>query len=53
MKMGPLILGASGRVGRMLHQLWRQGALDFGGVPLWQYRKAIYGAEAAQVGART
>lgn len=35
---GPLILGASSRVGRMLHRLWTQGGLDFGGTPLWQYR---------------
>ncbi|MBB5723611.1 nucleoside-diphosphate-sugar epimerase [Loktanella ponticola] len=39
MTTGPLILGASSRVGRMLHRLWVQGALDFGGVPVWQYRK--------------
>lgn len=38
MTTGPLILGASSRVGRMLHHLWAQGVLDFGGVPLWQYR---------------
>jgi len=38
MMSGPLILGASSRVGRMLHRLWQQGALDFGGTPLWQYR---------------
>ena len=38
MSAGPLILGASSRVGRMLHRLWAQGVLDFGGVPLWQYR---------------
>lgn len=35
---GPLILGASSRVGRMLHHLWAKGALDFGGDPVWQYR---------------
>ena len=35
---GPLVLGASSRVGQMLHRLWAQGALDFGGVPVWQYR---------------
>jgi nucleoside-diphosphate-sugar epimerase len=23
----------------MLHQLWAQGRLDFGGVPVWQYRR--------------
>lgn len=39
MSTGPLILGASGRVGRMLHHLWVQGLLDFGGQPLWQYRR--------------
>lgn len=38
MTTGPLILGASSRVGRMLHHLWAQGALDFGGQPVWQYR---------------
>jgi nucleoside-diphosphate-sugar epimerase len=38
MTTGPLVLGASSRVGQMLHRLWAQGALDFGGVPVWQYR---------------
>jgi nucleoside-diphosphate-sugar epimerase len=35
---GPLILGASSRVGQMLHHLWASGVLDFGDDPLWQYR---------------
>ncbi len=35
---GPLIMGASGQIGRMLHQLWRRGDLDFGAEPIWQVR---------------
>lgn len=40
---GPLILGASGQIGQMLYQLWDQGALDFGGDPVWQYRRPVQG----------
>lgn len=36
---GPLILGASSRVGRMMRHLWQAGLLDFQGAPLWQYRQ--------------
>ena len=43
MTTGPLVLGASSRVGQMLHQLWAQGVLDFGGVPVWQYRTEASG----------
>lgn len=39
MMTGPLILGASSRVGQMLHHLWAAGVLDFGDDPLWQYRR--------------
>lgn len=35
---GPLILGASGQIGRMLYRLWVAGVLDFGAPPLWQLR---------------
>lgn len=35
---GPLILGASGQIGRALHRLWRDGHLVFDGTPVWQVR---------------
>lgn len=41
MTSGPVILGASGRVGRMLCRLWQAGVLDFGGTPLWQFRGPV------------
>lgn len=42
-----MILGASGRVGRMLYQLWERGALDFGTPPLWQVRRPVQGLKQA------
>ena len=44
---GPVILGASGRIGRMLCQLWRAGRLDFEDVPVWQFRQTM--TEAVQM----
>lgn len=38
-----VILGASGRIGRMLYHLWDSGALDFGAAPLWQHRRPAEG----------
>ena len=35
---GPLILGASGQIGRALYRLWQDGHLIFDGDPLWQIR---------------
>lgn len=35
---GLLVLGASSRVGRLLYNLWRQGALHFSDRPIWQFR---------------
>ena len=49
MMSGPLILGASSRVGGMLHQLWTQGVLDFGGMPVWQYRSDGPGQAAHKI----
>lgn len=49
MTTGPLILGASSRVGRMLHRLWAQGLLDFGGTPVWQYRSNQPGQAAEKI----
>lgn len=40
---GPLILGASGQIGRMFYALWDAGVLDFGGAPVWQRRHAVPG----------
>ncbi len=41
---GPLIMGASGQVGRMLYHLWEVRALDFGAKPpVWQVRREASG----------
>lgn len=38
---GPLIMGANGQIGRMLHHLWSQGVLDFRADPVWQIRGGV------------
>lgn len=45
MREGPVILGASGRVGRMLHRLWLDGVLAFDHPPVWQVRNPAQATE--------
>ena len=44
-----VILGASGRIGRMLYRLWQTGALDLGEAPLWQVRRPAEGQAQALI----
>lgn len=47
---GPLILGASGRIGRAFRHLWQQGQWPDTAVPLWQSRAPLPHAEGVSAG---
>ena len=44
---GPLVLGASGKVGKLLYSLWVKGLWQINGTPVWQYRSVPNDIRAA------